>query len=546
MPAESESHDASSGLGAKSESGKTGARVQLEGVTLQAGDRLLLKGASAEFLPGQVTLIVGPSGVGKTLLLRAIAGLIDGSTPGITTEGAIRVGESLAGSGTPSTVGVVFQNFALFDELSSQDNVRFAAAHRNSRTGRAGGDEDQLTPLQLLDELGVPGDVRTASLSGGQRQRLAIARTLAYGAEVILYDEPTSGLDQVTAERVADLIRRTHDRHPRTSIIVTHDYQALSRIADRVYLLDPAAKSLVEIPQTQWDKLHDLLASGAGLARHDTVEKPPNLARRGLARLGDLLIGTTRAAEQVAFLPLSLLPRWKSMHWGCRYLWHYLRLVADPSAWLYVALAGGIIGFVATYFTFRFLPYRGYTEPLIIENLLEGVGFSLYRILVPILIALLVAARCGAAVASDLGGKVYGQQIDALRTFGIRPERYLLTGVMYAFLLGTPLLTMIGFFVARLVSLVVFLEMHPGRGPYFWDAHFHRQLELPGQLFYAGSAWMLAKVLCCAAGAGCIAYVLGMRPKHSSTDISRGITRTILWSTLHVLIVHLVFALLEF
>src|SRR5437867_3708920 len=94
-------------------------------------------------------------------------------------------------------------------------------------TLRAGGRE-------LLERADARRDVRTAALSGGQRQRLAIARTLAAQPDIVLYDEPTAGLDEGAAAGVARLIQATHARHPATSIVVTHDYQALAPIADRV------------------------------------------------------------------------------------------------------------------------------------------------------------------------------------------------------------------------------------------------------------------------------------------------------------------------
>jgi ABC-type transporter Mla maintaining outer membrane lipid asymmetry permease subunit MlaE len=149
-------------------------------------------------------------------------------------------------------------------------------------------------------------------------------------------------------------------------------------------------------------------------------------------------------------------------------------------------------------------------------------------------------------VASDIGGKAYGQQIEALRTFGIRPERYLLTGTLHAFLLGTPLLTFIAFYAARLTSLVVFTAMHPDRGPLFWQLHFHSSLLMPDQLLYQGTGWLLAKTVLCAAGIGLIAYHQGAKPKSSGREVSRGITTTILWGTLYVLVVHFVLAFYEF
>ena len=539
-----------------------GAAVELDGFTLSAGGEVLLASTSARFNPGEVTLVVGPSGAGKSLLLCAMAGLLDSQQREVTAQGRVRVGDfdmltgqrsaggSPAQTGGPPVlregrqrlpVGVVFQNFALFDELSPLDNVRFARAHRSASVrGEAA------EPAALLKELQVPCNVRTSALSGGQRQRLAIARTLANQPEVILYDEPTSGLDVATASQVADLIRATHATHPQTSIIVTHDYEALAPIADRIYLLDPRTKSLQEVPHEAWANLHDLLSSARDGHAASSARPPESLSQRLLTAAGDFLHGTSQWVEQSLLLPLRLVPMWKSPVWGLHSVWHYLRLVASPTAWLYMAIAGAIVGYVATYFTFRFLPFRQYTEPLLIENLLHALGFSLYRILVPVLATVLIAARCGAAVASDVGGKVYTRQIEALCTLGVRPERYLLTGIMYAFLLGTPLLVEIAFLAARWTSLGVFSASHPLLGPYFWESHFHRELIEPGRWLYQGTSWLMAKTLCCAAGMGLIAYLRGLSPKHSSDDVSRGITSTILWSTLWVLVMHFAFAFYEF
>jgi hypothetical protein len=92
----------------------------------------------------------------------------------------------------------------------------------------------------------------------------------------------------------------------------------------------------------------------------------------------------------------------------------------------------------------------------------------------------------------------------------------------------------------------VFTATHPQLGPYFWDSHFHRGLSVPGQWLFRGTGWLLAKVLCCAAGMGWLAYLIGMRPKRSGRDVSAGITLSILLSTIYVLLVHMGFALFEF
>jgi ABC-type multidrug transport system ATPase subunit/ABC-type transporter Mla maintaining outer membrane lipid asymmetry permease subunit MlaE len=515
--------------------------VAAQNLSLRAGSKQLLDRSQALFDSGQITLIVGPSGAGKSLLLRVLAGLEDSRAEGIEWSGDI----VFPGADKPTprrpVIGFVFQRFALFDELSPRENLLLASAH-----GSLGGSAAPAPPAadELLAELEVPPHLRTGVLSGGQRQRLAIARTLSQNAALIFYDEPTSGLDVAAGERVARLIRRTHDIHGKTSIIVTHDYETLCAVADRVYLLDTTRKVLREVPAEQWSNLGTMLRELA--PAQDRVPESNSKRESILAALRHFFSGTTSFAEQLLALPLRLLPLWHSTAWGLRFCAHYLRLVSGPMALLYVAIAGTVAGFVSTYFTFRFLPYRNITEPLFLENVLSSLGIILYRVLVPVLITILVAARCGAAVASDIGGKVYGEQIDVLRVLGMKPQHYLLTPILYAFLLGTPLLVFVAFVLARFTSMCVFTAMHPELGPHFWQVHFHHILADTGSWFYKGSGWLLAKILCCSAGMGLIAYLVGMTPKRSSRAVSAGITLNILLSTIFVLLVHLAFALVEF
>jgi ABC-type transporter Mla maintaining outer membrane lipid asymmetry ATPase subunit MlaF/ABC-type transporter Mla maintaining outer membrane lipid asymmetry permease subunit MlaE len=509
----------------------------LDDVTIRTPSRCLLDRARLTLPAGKITLLVGASGTGKSVFLRAVAGLIEPSRTDLRVRGGIFFeDETGSRSGLPA-VGVVFQNLALFDELSAEDNIRLGRDHRV--------DEDRDHSVDdLMDELSIPRGVPTAHLSGGQRQRVAIARVLAQGAPVVLYDEPTSGLDSATAERVANLIGDVQRSHPKTCLIVTHDIESLLPIADHVWMLDGRDGSLGEVSRDDWGRLPAMLA--ATLPTLSEEPRRPSWWRMLGDAMGRFLSGTGDWALELAVLPARLVPWWRSTRWGIYYAWQFARLVAGPSAWLYIALAGAIVGFVATYFTFRYLPYARYTEPLLLENLLASIGFALYRILIPVFATILIAARSGAAVASDVGGKVYGRQRDVIRTMSARPAGYWFFGVVWAFLLGTPFLVGIAYLAGSLVSVGVFTFLRPDLGPNFWDLHYHHTLRDAGTYFWAGTGWVLAKVGLCGLGTAVIAYRLGDAPKLSPSDVSRSITRTVLVATIFVLLVHFAFAFVEF
>ncbi len=519
-----------------------GTQVVLRGLTVQAGERVLLDDASVSFPAGEVILLLGCSGVGKSVLLRILAGLIGHGHSGIRYSGSIEFisqdGQKRSEGDASHPVAVVFQSFALLDELSPLQNVQIALDHSRGQA---------VVPANraaaLLGELRVPMDRPTSVLSGGQQQRLAIARAIAPETDVVLYDEPTSGLDTRTAQQVTELIRETQQRYRRTSILVTHDFETLNRIADRIVLLDHNRRKLIELPREEWTHLADALGQPP-VATSDVRRLSWQTKTNRLIMM--FLAGSGSFTEEVLLLPWSLLPLWRSMKWGARYTWYYLKLVAGPSACIYIAISGMIQGYVAQDFLFRYLPFRQFTEPLMTENLLHATGFALYRFLVPILATILIAARSGAAVSSDIGSKVYGNQLDAMRTLGINPDRTLRTPILYAFLLGTPFLALLSYVASSIAAAVAFMLTHPELGIAFWDAHFHKELLQPTEYFYKGTGWLMAKLLTCGAGIAMISWRCGVTPKLAGSEISRGVTRTILWATLFVLFVHFAFSLLEF
>lgn len=521
--------------------------LKLDSVTISTPSKKLIEDASETIAAGRITLIVGPSGAGKSVLLRTLAGLLPQSGESLSWTGEIQLSNDSGTRLNPKgNVGVVFQQFALFDELSCTANIQFAIDHRSTgkRSKRTNSAYQNKSATQWLDQLGVPANVPVGNLSGGQKQRLAIARTLARSPDIILYDEPTSGLDAASGSKVAELIRETHRLAGRTSVIVTHDYPTLIPIADDILLFNTQTKKLERLEHEQWKQVPERLQA---LTSPSSSPKPKN--ENPLTQFVSKVLDTTGAAVGTALiLPLRMVPLFPRWKWGTRFIAHYLRLIAGPSAWVYLLVAGLIIGFTSTFFTFRFLPFRLYTQPLLIDELLASVGFALYRILVPILATILIAARCGAAVTADVGVKRYGGQTDALSTMGLSSHAYLLTPILLAFAIATPLLEWLAFAAAKATSLLTFLSSHPQIGAHFWDQHFHARISAnhSDAFWPEGWQWVLSKNLLCGIGTAAIAYYKGFREKNSASDVSSSVTSTVLWATLYVLTVHFAIALFEF
>lgn len=198
--------------------------LQINGLTLHRvdQDRPVLRDISLTVAPGEVVAIEGESGVGKTTLLRAAAGLLP-------FQGSIRAAERPA---------LVFQQHALAGRLSAQDNVLVGALARIGFTRaalRLWPAEERAGALRCLDRVGLAplADRRADTLSGGQRQRVAIARALAQRAPVMLADEPVASLDPANAEAVLDLLRALARQDGLAVVICLHQPDLARRYADR-------------------------------------------------------------------------------------------------------------------------------------------------------------------------------------------------------------------------------------------------------------------------------------------------------------------------
>ncbi len=201
--------------------------IQLEGagIRFDPAEPWVFRDLNLHVARSESVAIIGPSGGGKSVLLRLIAGLMP------TTEGSVRVASK--------DLGMLFQRNALFDSFTVEENLLFPLRERKGIVGA----EAQARATEFLEAVGLRGNERLHpdELSGGMQKRLGIARALIVEPEVILYDEPTAGLDPITSRAIADLIRKL--RAPRagragmTIVCVTNDIQRAYQIGDRVCLL---------------------------------------------------------------------------------------------------------------------------------------------------------------------------------------------------------------------------------------------------------------------------------------------------------------------
>jgi phospholipid/cholesterol/gamma-HCH transport system ATP-binding protein len=216
------------------------------------------RGLNFALRPGEVTTLLGPSGAGKTIILKLIMGLT------WAQSGTVRVMGKDMSSITEQELrdlrvhlGMLFQGAALFDSFTVFENIAYGLRERGET------DEAKLADIvaSRLEMVGLPGiqGKYPPQLSGGQKKRVGLARALASSPKVILYDEPTTGLDPTSTRKIDDLIVMFSRESGITSLVVTHDIQSARRISDRWMLLSKGVIS-ADGPAAHLAEQHELVA----------------------------------------------------------------------------------------------------------------------------------------------------------------------------------------------------------------------------------------------------------------------------------------------
>lgn len=210
--------------------------IKLIDLNMEYGERIILRNVNLTIKKGETLAVVGPSGTGKSTLLKLLIGLARPTSGQVWVDGKEisrlkdkELDEARLG------MGMVFQYSALFDSMSVGENVAFGLRQHTDMK------EDDLRRVveERLAGVGLAGlaDAMPNELSGGMKKRVGLARALAFKPNIILYDEPSSGLDPIMSRKIDELILETQKNFGVTSVVVTHDMESAYRIADRIAVL---------------------------------------------------------------------------------------------------------------------------------------------------------------------------------------------------------------------------------------------------------------------------------------------------------------------
>ena len=210
--------------------------IECEGVVKAFGGLKVLDGVTCSIPEGEITVIMGPSGTGKSVLLRHFVGLLMPDAGDVRVEGkSIPNLDEDALLGLRRNMGMLFQDGALFSSMNLFDNVAFPLRQHTKKPEK----EVREIVMSRLKEVGLAGAEKKMpnELSGGMRKRAGFARALVLEPRILLFDEPDSGLDPVRTALLCELIREVQRKYGSTAVIISHDTKAVFEVADDVVLL---------------------------------------------------------------------------------------------------------------------------------------------------------------------------------------------------------------------------------------------------------------------------------------------------------------------
>lgn len=213
-------------------------KIEIRNLKKSFGSKVVLDGVDLDIEEKKMLVILGRSGVGKSVLIRIISTLLEPDEGTITIDGKniLNLNEKDKFN-LMNKFGFLFQNGALFDSLTIWENIAFKLINNIGMT-RAEAKKIAIQKLEIVDLNGSVADLYPQELSGGMQKRVALARAIACDPEIIFFDEPTTGLDPITAEKINNLMVKTTHITGATAITITHDIRSAKMISDRIVFLN--------------------------------------------------------------------------------------------------------------------------------------------------------------------------------------------------------------------------------------------------------------------------------------------------------------------
>lgn len=479
----------------------------------------LLKNVNLSVFEGEVVVVIGASGTGKTTLVELLFNLTDG----MFWRGNVKLDRDRA--------ALVLQRPAVFDHLDVRTNIELV---RDSETERPGGEDAAglLTLVNLPDSL---LDCSTTVLSGGQKQRLCIARALAAGRSLLVFDEPTAGLDSSNIASLSALLRQIAREGGRGSLVVTHDLQLTAGVADRVLVLEEGSL----VPLVAWGPEEQHLSEQETDRRHrelirltrerrwaDAVPSGPQHERGLIVAIRQVLLGIgdhiCLALRTLQAIPTSL--RKKKNFWRMtRQTFWRGGITGIP----FFALIGALLGAIVIAVLFG-------ASPLSPRLLLSYLKANHITALSPALAGFLFAARSGSTLVSWVGVMTLGRQLDAMETIGLEPRTYVHAPVW----IGTALSYVCSF-------AAFFGAMWLGT---YWMARFYYGVaDVASNLDPFGMAFLVqharVKVVVYTLSIPTIILFFGLVRKRKSEDVAHDVARQAIVASLFVVAIELLLAL---
>ena len=222
-------------------------KLKANDLYMEFDGKTTLNHVNFEVYEGEFLSILGPSGCGKTTILRILIGLLSPTGGTVFKDGEDITQKSASNRG----MGIVFQNYALFENMTVLGNVEYAMKIRKENKSKEAKQELRARATALLEQLGLGEHLnkKAYELSGGQQQRVAIARTLITNPDVILFDEPMSALDVATRLSLRDEIKNIQKKYGTTMIYITHDQEEAFAMSDRIMVMKEANIVQLDTPE---------------------------------------------------------------------------------------------------------------------------------------------------------------------------------------------------------------------------------------------------------------------------------------------------------